>query len=115
MTHLDISQTPRPGVSPTLLMGAASPLWGYFAASAVGGVAFWWMTRWSHPVNLEAFFAATSPQALPVPEPVAELVQVVAHEPEFVAAPKVAVQEPQVAATAQVLVTVQLAARLRHW
>ena len=31
-------------------------------------------------------------------------IEVVAHEPEFVAAPEVAVQEPQVAATAQVLV-----------
>lgn len=83
MPHLDIPQTPQPGISPTLLMGAASPLWGYFAASAVGGVAFWWMTRWTRPVNLEAFFAETSLQALPVPEPVAELVEVVTHEPQF--------------------------------
>ena len=82
MTHVDVPQFSQPGVSPTLLMGAASPLWGYFAASAVSGVAFWWMTRWTRPVNLEAFFAAASPQALPVPVPAPEVVEIVAHEPE---------------------------------
>lgn len=82
MTHLDTSQAPQPGVRPTLLMGAASPLWSYFAASTVSGVAFWWMTRWTRAVNLEAFFAATIPQTLPVPEPVAEIVEVVAQEPQ---------------------------------
>lgn len=99
MTHLDIPQAPQPGVSPTLLMGAAPPLWGYFAAATASGVAFWWMTCWTRPVNLEAFFAATSPQALPVPEPVAELVQVVAHEPEaeMVAALAPAMTEDDVA------------------
>jgi len=35
-------------------IGAASPLWWAFAATATAGVAYWWMTRWTRPVNLEA-------------------------------------------------------------
>ena len=82
MTHVDTPQLPQPGVSPTLLMGAASPLWGYFAATAASGVAFWWMTRWTRPVNLEAFFVAARPQAFPAPVPAPEVVEIMAHEAE---------------------------------
>jgi predicted flap endonuclease-1-like 5' DNA nuclease len=36
-------------------IGAASPLWLAFGAAAGAGVAYWWMTRWTQPANLEAF------------------------------------------------------------
>jgi len=52
-------------------VGVASPLWGYFAGAAAGGVAFWWMTRWTQPQNLEALFArrfaGLSPELAPAP------------------------------------------------
>jgi outer membrane biosynthesis protein TonB len=38
-------------------MGAASPLWFMFASAASAGVAYWWMTRWTRPTNLEALLA----------------------------------------------------------
>ena len=40
-------------------VGFASPLWGLFAGAAVSGAAWWWMTRWTRPQNLEAMFGAT--------------------------------------------------------
>ena len=48
---------PESKAVPHYLLGAASPLWAYFATAAAGGVAFWWMTRWTRPVNLEAMLA----------------------------------------------------------
>ncbi len=39
-------------------VGAMSPLWGLFAGAAVSGAAWWWMTRWARPANLEAVFGA---------------------------------------------------------
>lgn len=39
-------------------VGAASPLWGLFAGAAMTGAAWWWMTRWTRPANLEAMFGA---------------------------------------------------------
>jgi hypothetical protein len=39
-------------------IGIASPLWGLFAGAAVSGAAWWWMTRWARPANLEALFGA---------------------------------------------------------
>jgi hypothetical protein len=39
-------------------VGAASPLWGLFAGVAMSGAAWWWMTRWTRPANLEAVFGA---------------------------------------------------------
>ena len=38
-------------------LGLASPLWGLFAGAAATGAAWWWMTRWARPANLEAMFA----------------------------------------------------------
>ncbi len=38
-------------------IGLASPLWGLFAGAAATGAAWWWMTRWARPANLEAMFA----------------------------------------------------------
>jgi predicted flap endonuclease-1-like 5' DNA nuclease len=50
-------------------IGAVSPLWWAFAATAGAGVAYWWMTRWARPINLEAGFGA-APVIAPVADPV---------------------------------------------
>lgn len=42
---------------------AISPLWGLFAGAAVSGAAWWWMTRWARPANLEAAFGAAEAEA----------------------------------------------------
>lgn len=47
-------------------IGAASPLWWAFAATAGAGVAYWWMTRWTRPINLEAA-GGMAPVAIPAP------------------------------------------------
>ena len=58
------SKTPPTPVIPAELMrlpvGVASPLWGLFAGAAVTGAAWWWMTRWARPENLEAMFSQTA-------------------------------------------------------
>lgn len=59
--------TPKP-LSQALLVGAASPLWGFFAGAAATGVAFWWMTRWTQPANLEAWFGGASSTTQTSPE-----------------------------------------------
>ena len=43
-------------------VGVASPLWVMFGAAASVGVAYWWMTRWTRAVNVEAL-AALAPIA----------------------------------------------------
>jgi outer membrane biosynthesis protein TonB len=43
-----------PLVRPEALIGAASPLWGYFTGAAVAGMSWWWMTHWMRPNALEA-------------------------------------------------------------
>lgn len=50
------------------LIGAASPLWGFFAGAAVSGVAFWWMSRLAQPQALEALFARAPTLAAAAPE-----------------------------------------------
>ncbi|TAL28814.1 MAG: hypothetical protein EPN98_22240 [Phenylobacterium sp.] len=70
MATFDLPELPESRVSPQLMLGAASPLWAYFGAAAAGGVAFWWMTRWTRPVNLEAMFAGPYTPTVP-PTPVA--------------------------------------------
>lgn len=68
MATFDLPELPESRVSPQLMLGAASPLWAYFGAAAAGGVAFWWMTRWTRPVNLEAMFAGPyTPTVAPAP------------------------------------------------
>lgn len=56
MASFDPPKIPQPRVSPALLVGATSPLWTYFGAVAAGGMAYWWMTQWARPRNLEAVF-----------------------------------------------------------
>jgi hypothetical protein len=37
-----------------MMIGAASPLWGYFTGAAMAGMAFWWANHWMRPEALEA-------------------------------------------------------------
>jgi hypothetical protein len=58
-------------------VGLSSPLWGLFAGAAVSGAAWWWMTQWARPQNLEALFAAAAEtQATVEPEIAALAAQV---------------------------------------
>jgi len=41
-------------------VGVASPLWIMFGAAASAGVAWWWLTRWTQAVNVEAIAAAAA-------------------------------------------------------
>lgn len=100
---------------PPALVGLASPLWGYFAGMAAGGVAFWWMTRWTQPQNLEALFArrfaGLSPELAPSPA--------AGDDPQAVTAPETAVAmmalEPLLAAVEAVEEPfVELAAEAEH-
>jgi hypothetical protein len=45
------------------MIGAASPLWAYFAGAAMTGVAFWWTSRWMRPEALEAAAEAVAAPA----------------------------------------------------
>ena len=63
-------------------VGLASPLWGLFAGAAMSGAAWWWMTRWARPENLEAMFgaaakfeAAVEPKVVELAAPVVEAVE----------------------------------------
>jgi hypothetical protein len=62
-----------PLLRPEVMIGAASPLWGYFTGAALAGVGWWWMTRWAtmRPVELEAVAAAV---VEPAAEALAEVV-----------------------------------------
>jgi len=67
-----------------LPVGFVSPLWAMFGAAAGVGVAYWWMTRWTRAVNVEAVVAATSKPAelLATPASVIEAVETVAEPAE---------------------------------
>jgi hypothetical protein len=66
-----------------LQLGAASPLWLVFAGAAGVGMAYWWMSRWAQPVNLEAWFGATlDPASGPAPAPTEAAVAEIAKPPE---------------------------------
>jgi hypothetical protein len=60
-------------------VGMTSPLWGLFAGAAISGAAWWWMTRWARPENLEAMFGAAGMS--PAVEPEAPALEAVAQEP----------------------------------
>ena len=47
-------------------IGLASPLWLAFGAAASAGVAWWLMTRWAQPSNLEAIASAARAQVAAV-------------------------------------------------
>ncbi|HKP78886.1 MAG TPA: hypothetical protein VJU34_07145 [Phenylobacterium sp.] len=90
MASFDLPEIPQTRVSPALLVGAASPLWSYFAAATAGGVAYWWMTQWARPVNLEALlgaakvppspFAAIAAPAIETAETASEAVEAVVED-----------------------------------
>jgi predicted flap endonuclease-1-like 5' DNA nuclease len=85
-----------------LPIGAASPLWAAYATMASAGVAYWWMSQWMRPVNLEAFKwgqqlptvpASTTGPAVIVDNPLAQTLA--ALQPEPVATPDDPVIEPE--------------------
>lgn len=82
MASFDLSDISRPRVSPAWLVGATSPLWPYFSAVAAGGVAYWWMTRWTRPMNLEAMMAQGQALSALALEPVAEAADAVVQAAE---------------------------------
>ena len=76
------TELPQPRLTPTVMIGAASPLWAYFGAATAGGLAYWWMTQLARPANFEGLFNAAG-LAIPgraateeaVVEPVATMMQ----------------------------------------
>jgi len=86
MASFDLPELPAPKVSPQLLMGVASPLWTYFGAAAASGMAYWWMTQWARPVNLEAMLGAAKvlPAPVALPAPVVEATEAVSEAAETV-------------------------------
>ena len=81
MTYFEPGEISTPRVSPHVLLGAASPLWAYFGAATFGGVAYWWMTRWTQAANLEAFFHAAERTTQPMLEAAVEQVEQAVEEP----------------------------------
>jgi hypothetical protein len=85
-------------------VGFVSPFWGLFAGAAMSGAAWWWMTRWARPANLEAAFGAAEAavaepeakvEAAPVMEALeapAETVEVAVEDAPQVASPDMAVE-----------------------
>jgi len=48
-------------------MGLANPLWLAFGAAASAGAAWWLMTRWARPMNVEAMFGAAKTAPVKTP------------------------------------------------
>jgi predicted flap endonuclease-1-like 5' DNA nuclease len=63
-------------------LGAVSPLWWAFAGAATAGVAYWWMTRWVRPVNIEA--AGVMPLELATPPALEEAAATYAESPDAI-------------------------------
>ncbi|MGH7022299.1 MAG: helix-hairpin-helix domain-containing protein, partial [Caulobacteraceae bacterium] len=57
-------ETARKAMS--LPIGLSSPLWFAFGAAASAGVAWWWATRWTRAVNVEAMAGAAKAQVAAV-------------------------------------------------
>lgn len=117
MASFDRPDIARPSVSPALLVGVASPLWTYFGAAAAGGMAYWWMTRWARPANLEAQLAlpvAALPPPIPAALPATEAETAVEPAPEAPAALTAVAPEPVIDEPAPVgLEPVEAAPRVR--
>ncbi len=45
-------------------VGAVSPLWFFYAGAAGAGVAYWLLTRWARPVNLEQLLGKKAAAAI---------------------------------------------------
>jgi hypothetical protein len=62
---------PKPMITNAAL-GAASPLWGYFAGAAMSGVAFWWAMKAAQPATYQALAARLPAPAPALPEAAVE-------------------------------------------
>lgn len=63
------SQTPS-FLRPQMMIGAATPLWGYFTGVALTGVTLWWMSRWL-PTPAQVAVALAPPEPpVKAPKPV---------------------------------------------
>jgi predicted flap endonuclease-1-like 5' DNA nuclease len=82
-----------------LPVGVVSPLWAMFGAAASVGVAYWWMTRWTRAVNVEAL--ASLQLAVPAAPVLVEV------EAAPVAAEEPAIEEPVAAAPAEIEAVVE--------
>ena len=84
-------------------IGAASPLWLAFGAAASAGVAWWWLSKLTRPVNLEAFLLPVAPATMaPILEAAAEVdvaAEVVAEAEAPVAAVALAPEPETIAET----------------
>ncbi|WP_397422720.1 hypothetical protein [Phenylobacterium sp.] len=78
MSNLEAFNRSHSRISSAVMMSAMSPLWAYYSAVAMGGVAFWYATRWTRPVNLEAVFAGATPLTPAEVQPPLEVIEAVA-------------------------------------
>jgi hypothetical protein len=78
MSNLETLNRSHSRISSAVMMSAMSPLWAYYSAVAMGGVAFWYATRWTRPVNLEAVFAGATPLTPAEVQPSVEVIEAVA-------------------------------------
>jgi NADH-quinone oxidoreductase subunit E len=87
-------------------IGMISPLWLAYGAAASAGVAWWWMTRWAKPVNVEAHMA---PPVADIPVAIEAWVEpTAALEPETPAPAEVAPEPAPTVATVAEAVAVDL-------
>jgi hypothetical protein len=114
------ADTSIPASVPMPTISAISPLWAFYASGAASGVAYWWMTRWAQPVNLEAQMAPAAPESPPepAPEPLPEAEMFVAPEPgidtievaaELIVAPEPVLVADEVALAEVIAATADLA------
>ncbi|MBP7648435.1 MAG: hypothetical protein KA085_15370 [Phenylobacterium sp.] len=68
MIALKPNESVTPAAALYVPIGAASPLWFMFTGAASAGVAYWWLTRWMAPVNLEALLPVSGADAEPAQE-----------------------------------------------
>lgn len=68
MIALKSNESVTPAAALYVPIGAASPLWFMFTGAASAGVAYWWLTRWMRPVNLEALLPVSGADAEPAEE-----------------------------------------------
>lgn len=68
MIALKSNESVTPASAFHVPIGAASPLWFMFTGAASAGVAYWWMTRWMRPMNLEAMLPLSGADAAPLEE-----------------------------------------------
>lgn len=79
MSNLEALNRPQSRISSAVMMSAMSPLWAYYSAVAMGGLAFWYATRWTRPVNLEAVFSGATPLTQAEVQPHVEVIEAVAE------------------------------------